>query len=74
MTQKERLHDHLKRRSINPLQAWTELGIYRLAARVHDLKADGVPVNSTIVKVENRYGESFSVAQYSLEPQQRELI
>jgi len=74
MTQKERLHEHLKTRPITPLEAWAELGIYRLAARVYDLKRDGVEIDSKIVPVVNRYGEQFEVAQYSLADPQRSLL
>jgi len=65
-TQTDRLHAYLKRKSITPLDAWTELGIYRLAARVFDLRERGIPVKSTMIEVENRWGEVTKVARYSL--------
>ncbi len=51
-------------RSINPLQCWKELGIYRLAARIHDLKNEGYPVGSDWLEVGNRYGEKVKVKRY----------
>lgn len=67
MTQNERLLDHLKNnRSVQPLEALQDLGIYRLAARIHDLKQKGHSINKKIVEVSNRYGEVFRVAQYIL--------
>lgn len=67
MKQTERLHEYLtKVGPINPLEAWRELGIYRLAARVCDLRAAGVPVKQRRVAVSNRWGESAIVAEYYL--------
>jgi hypothetical protein len=74
MTQTQRLLEYLRcNRSINPLQAWTELGIYRLAARVNDLKKAGECIESGAVEVKNRYGEECRVAEYRLAEQQLEL-
>jgi hypothetical protein len=67
MTQNERLLDHLKNNhSVQPLEALQDLGIYRLAARIHDLKQNGHWIEKKIVEVSNRYGEVFRVAQYFL--------
>lgn len=51
---------------VNPLDAWIELGIYRLAARVDDLRKQGFKVCSRRTVVTNRHGEKFRVATYSL--------
>ena len=53
-------------RSITPLQSWTELGIYRLGARVWDLRKQGYPIAKEIVPVKNSYGETCHVASYRL--------
>lgn len=67
MSQHERLDAYLKtRQPITPLQAWTELGIYRLAACVHILKTKGVKINVELVKVSNQFGELCRVAEYRL--------
>lgn len=66
MTQCERLLSRLKEGPINPMQAWQELGIYRLGARVFDLRADGHNVKKKTVTVHNRFGEPCRVAEYSL--------
>ena len=64
-TQKTRLLEYLqKNRTINPLEAWSQLGIYRLGARVFDLRQDGYAIESGRQKVVNRYGEDCKVAQY----------
>ena len=51
---------------ITPLEAWTELGIYRLASRIFDLKRDGHNILQKMVTVKNKYGEKFTVARYEL--------
>lgn len=67
MTQTERLYDYLiTHKSINPLQSWAELGIYRLSARIHDLNKDH-RIEREMVTVTNKYGESIKVAEYWLE-------
>ena len=66
-TQNERLAAYLAQHgTINPLEAWTELGIYRLGARVFDLRQRGFEIKSENVKVQNRFGEDCHVAQYKL--------
>jgi len=50
--------------TINPLVSWRELGIYRLAARVHDLKRDGWEIHSRMKSEQNRFGEKIQVAEY----------
>lgn len=63
----DRLLARLRQGPVNPLQCWTELGIYRLAARVSDLRKAGHRIHKTTVEVRNRYGETCRVAQYRLE-------
>jgi hypothetical protein len=48
-------------RIVTPLAAWTQLGIYRLAARVYDLRQRGLPIRTT---------EQNGVTTYVLEAQQ----
>ncbi len=68
MTQKERLFNWLiQYGEIDPLTAWQELGIYRLGARIHDLKRDGIRIETDKLKVKNRWNESCTVANYKLD-------
>lgn len=55
-------------RSINPLQALNELGIFRLASRVNDLKKEPYHLDIITEKktVFNRFGEKITVAEYKL--------
>jgi hypothetical protein len=67
-TQTERLIEYLRQHgSIDPMTAWAELGIYRLGARIWDLKVAGHKIVSGTKKVKNRYDEECRVALYTLE-------
>lgn len=67
MTQKERLLDYLENlERINPLEAWKQLGIYRLSAVVYDLRKDGHKIETTRKAVQNQFGEECIVAEYVL--------
>lgn len=61
--------------SINPLVAKDELGIMRLAARIFDIrKGNGVEaleLETRLVTVGNRLGESCRVAEYSIPKRHR---
>lgn len=62
-----RVHEYMKSHYyITALEAMNELGIFRLGARIYDLKAQGVPVQSGWIKVKNRYGEECRVKMYYL--------
>ena len=52
--------------SIDPITAWRELGIYRLSAAVFLLRAQGQPIETENVVVQNRFGEDCRVARYVL--------
>jgi len=67
MTQKQRLLAYLKQNPINSLQAWQELGIYRLAAVVHLLREDGLNIKTEMINVKNQFNEDVKVAKYTLE-------
>lgn len=68
MTQCERvlkyMHDF---GSINPMQAMQDLGVYRLGARIYDLKKTGHRISRHMASSKNRYGEAVSFAEYKLE-------
>ena len=53
--------------SITPLEAMRDLGVYRLAARISDLRRLGHMVVSDWVEVSNRWGEKSRVKSYRLE-------
>ena len=67
-TQCERLLDYLKSNgSVEPLEAWEELGIYRLSSRICDLRQDGHSISSGRTTAYNSYGEEVKFARYTLE-------
>jgi len=68
LTQQARLMEHLELHSqIDPLEAWTKLGIYRLAAVVHLLRQAGIKIKTERMEVSNRFNEICNVANYVLE-------
>lgn len=67
MTQTEKVKAYLETHyGITAKQAMDELGIYRLGARIYDLKKQGVPVKSAMVAVPTRSGEMTNVKLYWL--------
>lgn len=67
MSQLDRVLSHLKEnKTISPLQAWRDLGIYRLSAVIFKLRQEGHKIETNLVEVVNRWGESAFIAEYSL--------
>lgn len=68
MSQNDRILDHLQTvGTIRPMTAWNDLGIYRLASRINDLRKAGHKIKTRKVEVVNRWGEACYIAEYSLE-------
>lgn len=66
-TQAQRVLDYMTEHGgITQFEALRELGVMRLASRISELKKNGHKISSQTVKVENRYGETCRVKQYSL--------
>ena len=66
--QTERILNYIDRfGSITQDEAAMEFGCRRLAARIYDLKRDGVKIETEIVYAKNRYGEPVSYARYRRE-------
>ena len=66
-TQAEMILDYIEEfGSITPLEAIRDIGCYRLASRVSDLRKKGYPIKTKMVSVPNRYGGKSNVARYSL--------
>lgn len=67
MTQNERVYKYMKDfGAITQAQAFTDLGVYRLASRINDLRRMGVLIKSDRKQGKNRYGETVYFAEYSL--------
>lgn len=56
--------------SITQLDALSDLGCMRLAARISDLRRRGFAIGRRMKTRKNRYGESVSFAEYYLEEDQ----
>ena len=67
LTQCQRIIDYMIQfGSISTLEAFNDLGVARLASRIHDLKAQGYNIVSETKTSKNRYGESVSFKEYRL--------
>ena len=68
MNQQERLTEYLEKHgTIDPLKAWTQLGIYRLADGIFKLRKKGYDITTSDKKVKNKFKEVCVVAEYKLE-------
>ena len=67
-TQNEMVVAYMKEfKWISPLEAIRDLGVYRLASRISDIRKQGYPVKSEWLEVGTRYGTTTKVKRYSLE-------
>lgn len=67
MNQEERLLDYLSQNpTITAMEALNELGIFRLASRVSNLKKKGYKITSRMVPIVSRYGGTCHVSEYSM--------
>lgn len=67
MTQNEKIKAYFETHyGITAKQAMEELGIYRLGARIYDLKKAGVPIKSGMIDVPTRDGGTTKVKLYWL--------
>ena len=62
---REKLLDWFTHRStITPAEAWADLGIYRLGARVYELRQDGHDIHTELMTVTGRDGTTSHPARY----------
>lgn len=66
-TQCQRIINYIKEfGSISTIEAFNDLGVARLASRIHDLKRQGFPIVTSPGTAKNRYGETVHYSVYSL--------
>ena len=66
ITQCEMIEEYLDTYGeITPLEAMRDLGIYRLASRISDMKKRGHKIKSEMVSVATRNGGRTHIARYS---------
>lgn len=67
VTQCQRILDYMTQfGSISTLEAFNDLGVARLASRIHDLKDQGYNIVSQTKSSRNRYGEKTYFKVYRL--------
>ena len=60
MTQNQQIKSYLEKgKSINPLQALNKFGCFRLAARISDLRNDGLNIATKIVTKDGKTFASY---------------
>lgn len=66
MTQRQAILEYIAEfGSITPMQAYSDLGITKLATRISEMRRDGLKFKIETVKLKNRYGKAVSFAKYS---------
>ena len=66
MTQREAILKYISDfGSITPMQAYSDLGITKLATRISEMRRDGFKFKIETVKLKNRYGKAVSFCKYS---------
>lgn len=66
MTQRESIIEYITEfGSITPMQAFSDLGITKLATRISEMRRDGMKFKIETVHVKNRYGKTVNFAKYS---------
>lgn len=66
-TQAQRILGYMENHgSITQLEALKDLGVFRLASRISELRRKGYKIESQMVKVDNRFGETCRVKRYFL--------
>lgn len=70
-TQADRVLDYIKKfGSITTLEAFRDLGVTRLSARIYELRNRNIEIVSTSLTSKNRYGEKCTYAKYSLKEEE----
>jgi len=59
---------------VEPMTALNELGIYRLAAVIHQLKKEGHIIESEMKTGLNKFGETCNWCEYSLKRVNKQTI
>ena len=66
MTQRDAIIEYITEfGSITPMQAFSDLGITKLATRISEMRKDGMRFNIEMVTVEGRYQRTVTFAKYS---------
>lgn len=66
MSQNQKLLEALQKGPVRPLMALHDLGIYRLSARIKELREAGYNIMTNHIKVYGRDGKPTRIAEYVL--------
>lgn len=67
MKQTEKVLDYMKQfGSITPLEAFRDLGIMRLGARIWDIERQGINITHHVEHSINRFGDKTHYTRYSI--------
>lgn len=74
-SQYDLIKDHLESgKTLTRLEALSDLGIMNPTARISELRADGIPVETRMVGVYNRWDAKVKVAQWYIPEQDKPLF
>jgi hypothetical protein len=74
-SQYDLIKNHLESgKTLTRLEALSELGIMNPTARISELRADGIPVETRMVGVYNRWDTKVKVAQWYIPEQDKPLF
>ena len=68
MSQKEMILQYLE--DVGHVTAWEamrDLGVMRLASRVHEIRKSGIDITGTMFRSKNRYGKKIRYMIYTME-------
>lgn len=70
MTQDKRVLEYMQKfGGITSLDAFKDLGVTRLSAKIYDLKKQGVEIIDETIEAQNRFGETTRFKKYMLAPE-----
>ena len=71
-TQCERIKAYIQQfGSITTLEAFTDLGVMRLGARISEMRKNGIKIFDKTEAVKNRYGETCYIKRYYIKEQEK---
>ena len=67
MNQREKIKEYMRNYgSISTLEAFRDLGITRLGARIMEIERQGTPINRKTEYGQNRFGEKVHYTRYAI--------
>ncbi len=74
-TQCDRIKAYIKKfGSISTLEAFVDLGIVRLGARISEMRKSGIKIDDQYETVKNRYGEDCHIKRYYIKDNENRCL